>query len=286
MPEKGDVLSGRYVLLEKIGSGGYGTVFRARDKAKNRIVAIKVLRSDLADDPDYVRRFRREANIAGLLDSRHIVRVFEAGHVQLGSQDVHFQVMEHVEGLTLQQLLKQRTQLAVPEALEIAAGAARALEEAHDKGVVHRDIKPKNIFFVAEDETVKVGDFGIARAVDFPSLRPDDPILGTPRYMSPEQCLGKKEEIDIRSDIYSLGVVLYEMIAGRPPFEGDSPSTITYKHIHETPAPLGQVAPSAPREVEDLVTRCLSKRPEDRFQSPRDLRRAIEYILRGEGEVP
>jgi len=285
MPEKGDVLSGRYVLLEKIGSGGYGTVFRARDKTKNRIVAIKILRSDLADDPDYVRRFRREANIAGLLDSRHIVRVFEAGHARLGSQDVHFQVMEHVEGLTLQQLLKQRTQLAVPEALEIAAGAARALEEAHDKGVVHRDIKPKNIF-IAEDETVKVGDFGIARAVDFPSLRPDDPILGTPRYMSPEQCLGKREEIDIRSDIYSLGGVLYEMIAGQPPFEGDSPSAITYKHIHETPAPLRQLVPSAPREVEDLVFRCLSKRPEDRFQSPRDLRRAIEDILCLEREAP
>jgi Tol biopolymer transport system component/predicted Ser/Thr protein kinase len=285
MPQKGDVLGGRYVLLERIGSGGYGTVFRARDKSKNRIVAVKILRSELSDDPDYVRRFRREASIAGLLDSRHIVRIFEAGHAQLRDQDVHFLVMEYVEGPTLHQLLKQKTQLAVPEALEIAAGVARGLEEAHDKGVVHRDIKPKNIF-IAEDETVKVGDFGIAGAVDFPSLRPDDPILGTPRYMSPEQCLGKRDEIDIRSDVYSLGVVLYEMIAGRPPFEGDSPSTITYKHIHETPVPLGQLVPSAPAEVEALVGCCLDKRPEGRFQSPLALRRAIEETLHIEEETP
>jgi Tol biopolymer transport system component/predicted Ser/Thr protein kinase len=285
MLQKGDVLGGRYVLLERIGSGGYGTVFRARDKAKNRIVAVKILRSDLADDPDYVRRFRREASIAGLLDSRHIVRVFEAGHSRLGNQDVHFQVMEYVEGPTLQQLLKEKTQFSPPEALEIAAGVARALEEAHDKGVVHRDIKPKNIF-IAEDETVKVGDFGIAGAVDFPSLRPDDPILGTPRYMSPEQCLGKKEGTDIRSDIYSLGVVLYEMIGGRPPFEGDSPSTVAYMHIHETPPPLRQLAPSAPADVEALVECCLNKKPEERFQSPLALRRAIEGILRAEEEAP
>jgi Tol biopolymer transport system component/predicted Ser/Thr protein kinase len=285
MPQQRDVLGGRYTLLERIGSGGYGTVFRARDKTKNRIVAVKILRSELADDPDYVRRFRREASIAGLLDSRHIVRVFEAGHARLGSQDVHFQVMEYVEGPTLQQLVKERTQLAVPEALEIAVGVARALEEAHDKGVVHRDIKPKNIF-IAEDETVKVGDFGIAGAVDFPSLRPDDPILGTPRYMSPEQCLGKKDEIDIRSDIYSLGVVLYEMIAGRPPFEGDSPSSVAYMHIHETPAPLRQLIPSAPREVEALVECCLDKKPEGRFQSPLALRRAIEETLHIEEEAP
>jgi serine/threonine protein kinase len=285
MLQKGDILNGRYVLLERIGSGGYGTVFRARDKTKNRIVAIKILRSELADDPDYVRRFRREASIAGLLDSRHIVRVFEASHARLGTQDVHFQVMEYVEGPTLQQLLEQKTRLAVPEALEIAAGVARALEEAHDKGVVHRDIKPKNIF-IAADETVKVGDFGIAGAIDFPSLRPDDPILGTPRYMSPEQCLGKKEDIDIRSDIYSLGVVLYEMIAGRPPFEGDSPGTISYMHIHETPPPLHHLVPSAPAEVEALVGCCLDKRPEGRFQSPLALRRAIEETLHIEEEAP
>jgi hypothetical protein len=282
--DKGDVLKSRYVVLEKIGSGGYGTVFRARDKTKNRIVAIKVLRPDLADDPDYVRRFRREGDIAELLDSRHIVRIFQTDHTRLGSQEIHFQVMEHVEGLTLQELLKRRGQLPVPEALAIAVQVARALEEAENKGVVHRDVKPKNIF-IGGDDTVWLGDFGIARAVDFPSLRPDDPILGTPPYMSPEQCVGKREEIDIRSDIYSLGVVLYEMLAGRPPFEGDSPNVITYRHVHETPAPLRERVPSASHEVEELVGRCLAKRPQDRFQSPHDLRRAMERLLQAESEI-
>jgi hypothetical protein len=281
MLHRGDVLNGRYVVLERIGSGGYGTVFSARDKAKNRVVAIKVLRAELAEDPDYIRRFRREADIAELLDSRHIVSVFQADHARLGDQVIHFQVMEYVHGVTLQALLKQRGRLPVTEALGITAQIARALEEAHSKEVVHRDVKPKNIF-IGDDDTVRLGDFGIARAADFPSLRPDDPILGTPRYMSPEQCLGKREEIDIRSDIYSLGIVLYEMIAGQAPFEGDSPNAITYKQVHEMPVSLRQLVPSVSLEVEALVGQCLRKRPPDRFQSPRELRRAIEHIVQAQ----
>ena len=280
MLHKGDVLKGRYLVLQKIGSGGHGTVFRARDRAKNRVVAIKVLRSDLADDADYVRRFHREARIAALLDSRHIVRVLETDHVRLRNEYVDFQVMEYVDGPTLQHVLSRRGRFSTAEALHIAIQIARALEEAHDKGVLHHDIKPKNIF-IGEDETAKVGDFGIARAVDFPTAR-DDAVVGTPNYMSPERCRGEQEQVDVRSDIYSLGVVVYQMLAGRPPFEGDSPSSICYRHIHDTPAPLRDIVPALPERVQEFVDRCLQKAPQDRFQTPRELRRALEGLMEAE----
>ena len=289
MLRKGDVLKGRYLVLQKIGSGGHGTVFRARDRARNRLVAIKVLRSDLAENADFVRRFHREARIAALLDSRHVVRVLETDHVRLRNEHVDFQVTEYVHGPTLQHLLSRKGRFSAVEAIGIAIQIARALEEAHDKGVLHHDIKPKNIF-IGEDETVKVGDFGIARAVDFPTTR-DDTAAGTPTYMSPERCRGPQEEVDVRSDIYSLGVVVYQMLAGRPPFQGDSTSSICYKHIHDTPAPLRDLIPALPERLQELVHRCLQKDPGDRFQTPRELRRALEELggaerADGVGAVP
>jgi serine/threonine protein kinase len=277
MLHKGDILKSRYLVLQKIGSGGHGTVFRARDRARNRAVAIKVLRSDLADDADYVRRFHREAKIASLLDSRHIVKILETDHIRLRDEHVHFQVMEYVNGPTLQQVLSQKGRFSTGEAVGIAIQIARALEEAHEKGVLHHDIKPKNIF-IGEDETAKVGDFGIARAVEFPTSR-DDAVLGTPAYMAPERCLGQQEQADVRSDIYSLGVVLYQMLAGQLPFEGDSPSSIYYRHIHDTPPPLTDLLPAVSEQVGELVERCLQKDPQHRFQTPRELRRALEGLI-------
>jgi len=270
---KGTVLNERYVIEERIGSGGYGTVFRARDRRENLVVAIKVLRSDLADDPDYRRRFRREADIARMLKSDHVVKVLEGGHAHVGDEEIDFQVMEFVEGETLQEKLREGP-VPVRKALYIAAQIAEALEEAELRGIVHRDVKPKNIF-IGKREFARLGDFGIARATDFPSLQPDDPILGTPRYMSPEQALGNVDETDARTDIYSLGVVLYEMIAGKPPFEGDSPSVIAYKHANEQAKPLRHFSKRVPDEVEQLVRRCLAKRPEERFRTASQLREAI-----------
>ena len=228
MLHKGDVLEGRYLVLQKIGSGGHGTVFRARDKTNNRVVAIRVLSPDLANDGDYIRHFHREAKLTALLDSRHIVRVLETDYVRVGNEDVHFQVMEYVDGPTLQQVLSERGRLPAATALAITAQIARALEEADDRGVLHHNITPKNIF-IAEDETAKVGDFGVARAVDVPMPR-DDAALDTLVYMSPERCRGQQEQVDVRSDIYSLGVVIYQMLAGRPPFEGDSAG----EHLSQT----------------------------------------------------
>ncbi|MDO8615034.1 MAG: serine/threonine-protein kinase [Dehalococcoidia bacterium] len=274
---KGDVLDGRYVVEERIGAGGYGTVYRALDRKTKQPVAIKVLRSDLADDPDYQRRFRREADIARMMKSEHVVKVLDTGQAQVRNEDAHFQVMEFVEGETLQERLR-RGRLPIRKALLVAAQLAEALEEAEEKGIVHRDIKPKNIF-TAKNDFALLGDFGVARATDYPSLRSDDPILGTPRYMSPEQCVGIVDATDVRSDIYSLGIVLYEMIGGKPPFEGDSPNVITYKHVNEKPKPLRGVVKNLPKEADALLQRCLEKRPEDRFQHPGQLRVAIWSVL-------
>jgi hypothetical protein len=274
MLHKGDVLKGRYLVLQKIGSGGHGTVFRARDRTKNRVVAIRVLSADLADDAAYVRRFHREAKSASLLDSRHIVRVLETGRVRVRDEPVHFQVMEHVDGPTLQQVLSHRGRFPTIEAVGIAIQIARALEEAHDKGVLHHDVGPKNIFIV-DAETAKVGDFGIARAVGFP-VTGDEAVVGTLAYMSPERCRGDKAKVDIRSDIYSLGVLLYHMLAGRAPFEGDSPGST------DAPVPLKDIVTALPDRVQEFVDRCLQKDPRDRFQTPREVRRALEELMQAE----
>ena len=277
MLHKGDVLEDRYLVLQKVGSGRHGTVFRARDKTNNRVVAIRVLSPNLAADNAYIRHFHREAKLAALLDSRHIVRVFETDCVRVGNEDVHFQAMEYVDGPTLERVLDEKGRLATVEALSIAVQIARALEQAHDKGVLHHDIKPQNIF-IAEDETAKVGDFGVARAVDLPTPRPTL-ALDAPAYMSPERCRGKEKQVDIRSDIYSLGVVVYEMLAGRPPFEGDSPAGICHRHIHDAPPPMADSVPGLPARVQRFVDRCLQKNPRKRFQTPRELRLALEELL-------
>ena len=279
MLHKGDVLESRYLVLQEIGAGGHGTVFRARDKTNDRIVAIRVLSQDLAEDGDYVGHFHREAKLAALLDSRHVVRVLETDHVREGNEDTHFQVMEYVDGLTLQRVLDHEGRLSTVEAVDIALQIALALEEAHHKGVLHHNIKPKNIF-IAQDETVKVGDFGVA-SPDVP-MPGDNAALDTFVYMSPERCRGKRGQVDVRSDIYSLGVVIYQMLAGRPPFEGDSPESICHKHIHDTPPSMTDSVAGLPARVQRFVDRCLQKNPRKRFQAPRELRLALEGLSEAE----
>lgn len=270
---QGQVLAGRYRVAEKLGAGGYGTVYRAQDRSTKRTVAVKVLRPDLAADPDYVRRFQREADIARSLDSQHIVRVLDVVQGKLRGEDVHYQIMEYVEGSTLHNEMQQRGRLTVGETATLAIQLCSALQEAHSRGVVHGDVKPKNIF-IGTDGVVRLSDFGVARAEDYPTLSQSDPIFATPRYMSPEQAAGDRD-IDIRSDIYSLGVVLYEALAGQPPFEGSSPGVIAAKHMREAPPPLAEKVPELPPEVECVVTKCLAKEPGDRFQAPSELAEAL-----------
>ncbi len=280
MIRPGDRLKGRYRIIRELGTGGHGSVFEARDLISGASVAVKVLRRELAADKDYVRRFRREAEIARMLESRHVVRLIEFGHGQVSGGEVEFQISEFCSGQTLHDVLLHHRPLRAVDALSLAIQVARALEEAESKGVVHRDVKPRNIFLEA-DGTLKLGDFGIATATEFPSLRADDPIVGTPKYMAPEQLSGSGVT-DIRGDIYSLGVVLYEMLNGTPPFAADNPRSVAYLQVNQEPAPIsgdkvGRIWP--------LVRRCLAKNPDDRFQSARAVREELDQAMAAEREV-
>jgi serine/threonine-protein kinase len=255
-----------------------GTVYRARDSRKGRLVAIKVLHDHLAEDPAYLERFRREAKIALALDSRHIVQVLDFGR----EGDSHYLVMEHMGGPSLRTLLRQRGSLPLEDALSIAIQVARGLEEAHSKGVVHRDIKPENIM-VLDDGTAKVADFGIARVQELSSLTITGSLVGTVQYMAPEALTGGA---DPRSDIYSLGIVLYQMLAGSPPFDAPTPWEVMRQHREEPPPCVRERAPDVPEAVEQLLNRCLAKDPDERLQSALELRRELERLLQevvGEG---
>jgi len=259
---------GPYELAEELGSGGMGTVYRAADTRNGQTVALKVMDSRLARDPDYVRRFQREAEIAKKLDSPHIVRVLDSG--QDGNQ--HYLVMEYVEGKNLTEVLRERGKLPPEEARSIATQVALALEAAHANGVVHRDIKPGNIL-IDEHRTAKVTDFGIARAADSTTITKTGLFLGTLSYAAPELLAGKA---DIRSDIYSLGVVLYQMLAGRVPFESDTPLALMDMHRSQEPPTLESLGVRVPGDLRAIVARCLAKRPQERYRSPAELTAALE----------
>jgi serine/threonine-protein kinase len=257
------LLAGRYELLDELGSGGTGTVYKARDRRSKRIVAVKVLHPFLSRQRDYVERFRREAQVALTLDSRHIVQVLNYGH----DDNTFFLVMEFIDGTDLDKLPKP---LPVRDALRIATQVARALEEAHSKGIVHRDVKPQNII-VQPAGNVKVADLGIAREAGF-GTRP----MGSYHYTAPEAYRG---EVDHRSDIYSLGVVLYELLTGRVPFPGDTPAEVMRQHLEEEPESIAKLLPDLDPEIAGLVERSLAKEREARPQSAAEVRQAIEAVV-------
>ena len=257
-------LNRRYVIERPLGRGGMAQVFEATDSVLGRPVAVKILSERFAHDQTFVGRFRREAMAAAGLNHPGIVSVYDTG----SDDSVHFIVMERIEGRTLADVLGEVGRLAAPRACEIAAAAADALAFAHEHGVVHRDVKPGNIM-IADEGTVKVMDFGIARAVTADTATQTATVLGTAAYLSPEQARG--ERVDHRSDIYSLGVVLYEMLTGDPPFAGDSAVAVAYKHVSEDPTPPGRVTPDVPGSVEAAVMRALAKDPDLRHPSAADM---------------
>ena len=259
------VLGDRYILLEVLGGGGMARVYLAHDNVLDREVALKVLREQYADDEGFVERFRREARNAASLNHPNIVQVYDQGRDDDGT---YYIAMEYVPGGTLKDRLAKEEPLALGEAAGIASRVAEALEVAHGRGIVHRDIKPHNVLLSASGEA-KVADFGIARAASSKTMTETNLILGTAAYMSPEQVRG--EPVGPASDLYSLGVVLFEMLTGRLPYEADDPIATAMKHINDPAPHPREVNPAVPEEVDALVVKLLAKRPEDRYASAADL---------------
>ena len=271
------IFNGRYELHRRLGRGGMAEVYLARDQLLDRPVAVKVLFPALATDQGFVERFRREAQAAANLQHPNIVSVFDWGE----ANGTYFIVMEYVEGMTLAELLRDEGRLHPDRAAEITADIAAALGFAHRNRVVHRDVKPGNVL-ITRDGGVKVADFGIARALSDSSdmnLTKTGSVMGTATYFSPEQARGAP--VDPRSDIYSLGCVLYEMTTGHPPFAGDSAVAIAYKHVQENPVPPRRFDPALPETLEAITLKCLAKNPANRYPGAQDLRADLRRFLDG-----
>ena len=282
------MLGDRYEIGEVIGRGGMAEVHEGRDLRLGRRVAIKILRPDLAKDPAFQARFRREAQSAASLNHPNIVAVYDTGQDTLQPEGdngepavvVPYIVMEYVDGMTLRQLLASGRRLLPERALEITAGILSALDYAHRHGIVHRDIKPANVMLTRTGD-VKVMDFGIARAINDANstMTSASAVMGTAQYLSPEQARG--EVVDARSDLYSTGVVLFELLTGRAPFTGDSAVAIAYQHVSEMPASPSQIDPGVSPEIDAVVLRALAKRADDRYQSASDFRADVERAIAG-----
>ena len=276
-------VGGRYELGEPLGKGGMAEVRRAVDQRLGRSVAVKQLRADLAVDPTFQARFRREAQSAAGLNHPTIVAVYDTGEEidPLSGVSIPYIVMELVEGQTLRDVLREGRKILPERALELTQGVLEALSYSHKAGIVHRDIKPANVMLTTNGG-VKVMDFGIARAVADTSatMTQTAAVIGTAQYLSPEQARG--ETVDARSDLYSTGCLLYELLAGRPPFVGDSPVSVAYQHVREAPVPPSQLDPELTPEIDAVVLKALAKDPDDRYQSAGEMRADIARLLSGE----
>ncbi|NKY12892.1 protein kinase domain-containing protein [Streptomyces somaliensis] len=275
----GLVGDGRYRLTHRLGRGGMAEVFAAEDVRLGRTVAVKLLRTDLAEDPVSKARFTREAQSVAGLNHHAIVAVYDSGEDEVNGQAVPYIVMELVEGRTIRELLVSAEAPPPEQALIIVSGVLEALAYSHQHGIVHRDIKPANVIITGSG-AVKVMDFGIARALHGASttMTQTGMVMGTPQYLSPEQALGKA--VDHRSDLYATGCLLYELLALRPPFVGETPLSVVYQHVQDTPVPPSRVSDAAPPELDGLAMRALAKDPDDRFQSAEEMRGLIQYGLR------
>ena len=279
-------IAGRFRIECEIGTGGMGTVYRATHLGLERPVAVKIIKQEFAGDRDVADRFLREARTMARLRHPHAAMIFDAGNLPDGR---HFIIMEFVEGTTLSQALVREARFSAERAVKIAVQICEVLAEAHQLGIIHRDLKPSNIML--NERGVRVLDFGVAKVLVTPdstathATTGSGQIVGTPRYMSPEQCLGQR--VGARSDLYSLGVVLYEMLAGRPPFVDALPSAVLVKHAIAPPPPLPQMRPDIPKQLALAVHTLLAKRPEDRPRTAAAARSLLEKsLVRRERELP
>jgi serine/threonine protein kinase len=274
-----EVLGERYQLQNPIGRGGMATIYRGLDRRMDRVVAIKVLREVYSTDPKFVTRFQREAKAASALQHPNIVQVYDYGQ----TNGNYFIVMELVEGTDLRRYLRSRGVLDIDRAVIIAHDVALGLGAAHRRGIVHRDVKPQNIL-VGRDGSIKLTDFGIAsvyKDINAERLTTTGMTLGTVQYYAPEQAQG--EIVNPAADVYALGIVMYEMLTGRPPFDGDTPVAVAMQHIQDAPLPPSQLNPNIPPALEEIILRCLEKVPEMRFPDGNALARALETL--GETEL-
>ncbi|MGH3082853.1 MAG: protein kinase domain-containing protein [Gaiellaceae bacterium] len=268
----GDVIAGRYELVELIGRGGMSSVWKAHDRLLDRTIAIKLLHEQFTQDEEYVERFRREARSVAQLSHPNIVTVIDRGEDE-GRQYI---VFEYVEGENLKQLIERSGPLPVRDALLFTLQMARALGFAHERGLIHRDVKPQNVL-LNEDGQPKMTDFGIARSVDVDGVTITGTVLGTSEYIAPEQARGQR--VDALTDVYSLGVVLYELLAGRVPFQGENFVAIALRHVNEPAPSVLELRPDCPPRVGLAVERAMAKRPEQRFGSMNELCAELEACL-------
>ncbi len=279
-----DRLGDRYEVKQIIGRGGMAEVHEGLDTRLNRRVAIKVLRSDLARDPVFQERFRREAQSAAGLNHPNIVSIYDTGqdtHTEgLTQVNVPYIVMEYVDGVTLREMLQNGPRILPERGLEILAGVLAALDYAHRHGIVHRDIKPANVMINTHGDA-KVMDFGIARAMSdaATSVTATSAVMGTAQYLSPEQARG--EVADARSDIYAAGCLLYELLTGATPFTGDSPVSIAYQHVNSQVIPPSNLDPSIPHTLDAIVLQALAKNPLSRYQTAAEMRADVERAIAG-----
>jgi eukaryotic-like serine/threonine-protein kinase len=268
----GTVLAGRYEILKLLGQGGMGAVYKARDSELDRIVALKLIRPELAKNPEILRRFKQELILARQVTHKNVIRIFDLGQ----SDGIKFITMDFVEGQDLRHLLLEKGKFPPDEAARMMLQICRALEAAHTERVIHRDLKPHNIMLDA-DGRVYVMDFGIARSAHLPGMTQTGALVGTPEYMSPEQARGEK--LTERSDLFSLGVIFYELLTGKSPYPGDAPLATLWKRLQEKPKPPMQVDPGVPKALNDIVMKALEMEPENRWASAREMAEQLEIWL-------
>lgn len=270
------LLSGRYELIEKIGEGGMAVVYKAKCRLLNRFVAIKILKPEFIKDSKFIESFRRESQAAASLSHQNIVNVYDVG---IEGKNIHFIVMEYIEGEVLSDIIAREGPLPVDQAVNIAKQIASALGHAHRNHIIHRDIKPHNIM-ITKDGIAKVTDFGIAKAVNSTTIVNNNSVMGSVHYFSPEQARGGY--VDEKSDIYSLGIVLYEMVTGKVPFDGENPISVAMKHINDEMIPPGQLNDKIPKSLETVIMKAANKYQTNRYKNAKEFQDALEGILCGE----
>ncbi len=265
----GKRLTGRYELVKLIGSGGMANVYEAKDLLENKTVAVKLLKEEYLTNEEFVRRFRNESKVIAVLDHPNVVKVYDVNFT--GAEQ--YIVMEFIDGITLRQYISHQGRLRWKDSVHFVTQILMALEHAHEHGVIHRDIKSQNIMLL-RDGTIKVMDFGIARFARENIRSMDDRAIGSVHYISPEQACG--EESDEKSDLYSVGVILYEMLTGRVPFDGDTPEQVAMKHIHNRPVPIHDLAPDVPTGLCEIAEKAMQKDKNLRYRSAGEMLEAIE----------